>query len=116
MVYDGPGMFSAPRVWWMLRIFGAGNAYVLDGGFDAWKLQGLPVETGKPTAPARASFTATVNSAAVTSFDDMRALVDAPTAQIADRARPRPVHRRRAGATRRHALGPHARRPQRAFS
>jgi len=84
VVYDGPGMFSAPRVWWMLRIFGAGNAYVLDGGFDAWKLQGLPVETGKPTAPARASFTATVNSAAVTSFDDMRALVDAPTAQIAD--------------------------------
>ena len=52
--------FPRHGVWWMLRIFGAGNAYVLDGGFDAWKLQGLPVETGKPTAPARASFTATV--------------------------------------------------------
>jgi 3-mercaptopyruvate sulfurtransferase SseA len=37
VVYDGPGMFTAPRVWWMLRVFGAGNAYVLDGGFDAWK-------------------------------------------------------------------------------
>jgi thiosulfate/3-mercaptopyruvate sulfurtransferase len=46
VVYDGPGMFTAPRVWWLLRIFGAANTYVLDGGFDAWKAQGLPLETG----------------------------------------------------------------------
>ena len=84
VVYDGPGMFSAPRVWWMMRIFGAGNAYVLDGGFDAWKFQGLPVETGDPAAPTPATFVASVNAAAVTSFDDMRAIVEAGTSQIAD--------------------------------
>lgn len=84
VVYDGPGMFSAPRVWWMLRIFGAGNAYVLDGGFDAWKLQGLPVETGEPAAPAPATFVASVNAAAVTGFQDMRAIVGTGTSQIAD--------------------------------
>lgn len=84
VVYDGPGMFSAPRVWWMLRIFGAGNTYVLDGGFDAWKRQGLPVETGEPVTPVPAKFTPSVNSAAVTDFDTMRAIVDTSTSQIAD--------------------------------
>jgi thiosulfate/3-mercaptopyruvate sulfurtransferase len=52
VVYDGPGMFTAPRVWWLLRIFGAANTYVLDGGFDAWKAQGLPLETGDHTRPS----------------------------------------------------------------
>ena len=23
VVYDGPGLFSAPRVWWMFRVMGA---------------------------------------------------------------------------------------------
>ncbi|MBC7280796.1 3-mercaptopyruvate sulfurtransferase [Hoeflea sp.] len=84
VVYDGPGMFSAPRVWWMLRNFGAGNAYVLDGGFDAWKRQGLPVEPGEPAMPAPATFNASANAAAVSSFEDMRAIVGAATSQIAD--------------------------------
>ncbi|WP_407818224.1 rhodanese-like domain-containing protein, partial [Staphylococcus aureus] len=37
VVYDGPGFFSAPRVWWMLRVMGVRKAYVLDGGLDGWK-------------------------------------------------------------------------------
>lgn len=84
VVYDGPGMFTAPRVWWLLRLFGAANAYVLDGGFDAWKAQDLPVETGAPVAPVPAKFNASVNSRAVTSFDAMRSIVGTGTSQIAD--------------------------------
>ena len=37
VVYDGTGLYSAPRVWWTFRIFGAKNAFVLDGGLPAWK-------------------------------------------------------------------------------
>lgn len=84
VVYDGPGMFTAPRVWWLLRTFGAANAYVLDGGFDAWKAQGLPVETGEATQPVAVEFTASINSRAITGLSEMRAIVDAATAQIAD--------------------------------
>ena len=84
VVYDGPGMFSAPRVWWLLRVFGAANTYVLDGGFDAWKQQGLPVETGEPEKPAAAEFNPTLNARAITSFANMQAIVEDRTSQIAD--------------------------------
>jgi len=84
IVYDGPGMFSAPRVWWLLRIFGAGNTYVLDGGFDSWKAQGLPMETGHPASPSPADFNVMPNSGAITGFDEMRSIIDGQTSQIAD--------------------------------
>lgn len=40
VVYDGSGMFSAPRVWWMLRIFGHQKVRVLNGGLPAWVAAG----------------------------------------------------------------------------
>src|ERR1700709_1926395 len=32
VVYDGAGMFAAPRVWWTFRVFGAQKVYILAGG------------------------------------------------------------------------------------
>ncbi|MCY0147109.1 3-mercaptopyruvate sulfurtransferase [Hoeflea sp. G2-23] len=84
VVYDGPGMFSAPRVWWMLRIFGADNVYVLDGGFDAWKTEERPVDTGAPASPEPGQFVATFNAQAVAGFDAMRTIIDNQSVQIAD--------------------------------
>ncbi len=49
MVYDSyrrAGVFSAPRVWWTFRLFGAKTVYILDGGLPKWKAEGRPVETG----------------------------------------------------------------------
>ncbi|WP_394689251.1 3-mercaptopyruvate sulfurtransferase [Hoeflea sp.] len=84
VVYDGPGMFTAPRVWWVLRTFGASHTYVLDGGFDAWKADGRPVETTAATPPAAASFTPNFNDSAVASFAAMQSTVEDKTSQIAD--------------------------------
>ena len=50
IVYDGTGVFSAPRVWWMLRAMGHANVAVLDGGLPKWKEEGRPVESGDATA------------------------------------------------------------------
>lgn len=36
LVYDSAGLFSAPRAWWMLRVFGHSHVSVLDGGLPAW--------------------------------------------------------------------------------
>jgi thiosulfate/3-mercaptopyruvate sulfurtransferase len=84
VVYDGPGMFSAPRVWWMFRIMGARQVLVLDGGFDRWKAEGRPV-TDEPTKIAPSFFDTDFDEARVARLDDMRALVG--NGQIAD-ARP----------------------------
>ncbi|MBC2886627.1 3-mercaptopyruvate sulfurtransferase [Ochrobactrum sp. CM-21-5] len=83
VVYDGPGMFSAPRVWWMFRVMGVKNVYVLDGGFDGWKKAGFPV-TDEATKIASTLFTPSFDADAVVSFPEMREIVEGQKAQIAD--------------------------------
>jgi thiosulfate/3-mercaptopyruvate sulfurtransferase len=46
VVYDGHGLGGAPRVWWMFRIFGVKNVFILDGGLPAWTAGGHKTETG----------------------------------------------------------------------
>src|SRR5579872_5550570 len=38
VVYDGSGLYSAPRVWWTFRIFGAKNVFILDGDRKSTRL------------------------------------------------------------------------------
>lgn len=83
VVYDGPGFFSAPRVWWMLRIMGAKNVYVLDGGLDGWKAAQHPLEAGDAKA-APATFNALLDTRRVISFEAMQHIVDKGERQIAD--------------------------------
>ncbi|MGM0845448.1 MAG: sulfurtransferase [Bacillota bacterium] len=43
VVYDsGEGAFAA-RCWWMLKYLGHRDVFVLNGGYEAWKLQSYPV-------------------------------------------------------------------------
>jgi thiosulfate/3-mercaptopyruvate sulfurtransferase len=44
--YDNVGIFSAPRVAWTMKYFGAENVRVLNGGFPKWLKEGRPVESG----------------------------------------------------------------------
>ncbi|GER33868.1 thiosulfate sulfurtransferase [Striga asiatica] len=44
IVYDGKGIFSAPRVWWMFRVFGHDRIWVLDGGLPKWQASGYDAE------------------------------------------------------------------------
>jgi len=46
VVYDSLGLFSAPRLWWTLKVFGLSRISILAGGLPAWKSEGLPLETG----------------------------------------------------------------------
>jgi thiosulfate/3-mercaptopyruvate sulfurtransferase len=83
VVYDGPGIFSAPRIWWLFRIMGAENVKVLDGGLDGWKAEGRPLETAVPE-PTTATFTPRFDARRVVGFDDMRDIVSSAAMQIAD--------------------------------
>lgn len=86
VVYDGPGVFSAPRVWWMFRTMGVNDVFVLEGGFDHWKAAGRPV-TGDITKVAPCVFHASFDASRVATLADMRQTVEAGDSQIAD-ARP----------------------------
>lgn len=83
VVYDGPGFFSAPRVWWMFRVMGADRVYVLDGGLDGWKAAGRPVREGQES-PDTATFTPSFDESKVTSLHDMRGIVDNGSRQVLD--------------------------------
>ncbi|MEQ6249264.1 3-mercaptopyruvate sulfurtransferase [Sulfitobacter sp. HNIBRBA3233] len=48
VVYDGAGIMSAPRVWWLFRLMGQENVAVLDGGFPKWIAEGRPTEDMPP--------------------------------------------------------------------
>lgn len=87
VVYDGPGFFSAPRVWWMFRVMGVNEVFVLNGGIDRWKADGRKV-TAEATKVAPNVFHADFDAAKVVSLAEMRRIVDARSAQIADARSP----------------------------
>ena len=43
VIYDALGLFSSPRVWWMLRSMGFEQCAVLDGGLPAWLNAGFAI-------------------------------------------------------------------------
>jgi len=83
VIYDSTGLYSAPRVWWTFRIFGARNVSILDGGLPKWKAEKRPLEEGNATRPAK-EFNAEMNVGAVALLADVRmALVD-DSVQVVD--------------------------------
>ena len=48
VVYDGMGLFSAARVWWLFKLMGQNNIAVLDGGLPKWQAEGRPVDDLPP--------------------------------------------------------------------
>ncbi|MPT24385.1 MAG: 3-mercaptopyruvate sulfurtransferase, partial [Starkeya sp.] len=83
VVYDTQGLFSAPRVWWTLRAFGAVDVAILDGGFPKWLAEGRPTEAGEaPYLPAR--FDAKLDTDWVASIDDVAARLADRSAQVLD--------------------------------
>lgn len=67
VVYDEPGLFSAPRVRWSFRAMGARDVRILAGGGAKWRAEKRPLEKQAPThAPAH--FSTHFDPAAVVDF------------------------------------------------
>src|SRR5918997_50087 len=47
VVYDNSPLRTSARAWFMLKTFGAHFVAILDGGFEKWKAEGRPTESGK---------------------------------------------------------------------
>ncbi|WP_193140013.1 3-mercaptopyruvate sulfurtransferase [Meridianimarinicoccus sp. MJW13] len=48
VIYDGAGLFSAARVWWLFRLMGKTDVAVLDGGLPKWIAEGRELEDLPP--------------------------------------------------------------------
>lgn len=83
IVYDGPGILTAPRVWWLFHLFGAREVYIMDGGVDGWKRDGRPLES-TVLSPIPGTFHLNFSPERITTFEAMRGIVANRTAQIAD--------------------------------
>lgn len=86
VVYDNSPLKSAARAWWMLKVFGAHEVAILDGGFAKWQSEGRPVESGKPVVRHR-HFTAWQDKSLVRTLDQMLDNLKTKAEQVLD-ARP----------------------------
>jgi len=78
VLYSIGTMMWATRFWWMLRSLGFDRAAVLDGGFDKWKAEGRPTESG----PARGYPPATFKAAPRPGFFVDKRAVQAATKDL----------------------------------
>jgi thiosulfate/3-mercaptopyruvate sulfurtransferase len=86
VVYDGLGLFSAPRVWWTFRLFGAENVHILDGGLPKWKAENRPLEKGEAQRP-RSHFVTKTPAEIIATMARVERAIAEKTAQVVD-ARP----------------------------
>jgi thiosulfate/3-mercaptopyruvate sulfurtransferase len=83
VIYDGQGMMSAARVWWMFRIFGAREVAILDGGLPKWLAEGRPVDEDQVTLQER-HFTARLDNTQVRGKDQVKRNIDSKREQVLD--------------------------------
>ncbi|HEV7266712.1 MAG TPA: sulfurtransferase [Falsiroseomonas sp.] len=75
VAYDQKGLQSAPRLWWLLRLFGHEAAAVLDGGLPKWKAEGRKLEAGEPTQAAPATFVPDLIARRLAGIGDVKRIV-----------------------------------------
>lgn len=83
VVYDDSAIRSAARAWFMLRLFGAAQVAILDGGLGKWTAEGRPLASGsEPPPPAR--FTPAIDARRLRAKSDMLANLASGAAQVID--------------------------------
>jgi thiosulfate/3-mercaptopyruvate sulfurtransferase len=83
IVYDNSPHHSAPRLWWMLKSFGAREVAVLDGGLQKWTAEGRPVESGN-ASPLPRHFKADLDPEWLAEQSFVTAILHTPSHVIVD--------------------------------
>ncbi|MBO1519608.1 3-mercaptopyruvate sulfurtransferase [Oceanisphaera pacifica] len=85
VIYDGSGIFAAPRAWWMFKAMGHKQVAVLDGGLPSWVAQGLPVTSGEAETVTQGHFEAKLQTTWVADTKHVQAALSQPkTSRILD--------------------------------
>jgi thiosulfate/3-mercaptopyruvate sulfurtransferase len=83
VVYDDSELHSAARAWFMLKLFGAHNVAILDGGLAKWRAEGRETRSGVETLRHR-HFTVWADEKLLRTKQQMLANVEKGTEQVAD--------------------------------
>jgi thiosulfate/3-mercaptopyruvate sulfurtransferase len=83
VIYDDSAVKTAARAWFMLKLFGAHDVAILDGGIAKWKAEGRPLTEGRETLRHR-HFTAWQDEGKVRTKDEMLANVASGAEQVLD--------------------------------
>ena len=105
VVYDSDGIFTAPRVWWMLKSMGCEHCAILNGGLAAWEDAGFETWSAEQAkTPEPGDFNATfdpswfvgVEAVKAALADEKRRVIDARPGQrfLGEVDEPRPGLRR----------------------
>jgi thiosulfate/3-mercaptopyruvate sulfurtransferase len=83
VLYDDSAIKTAARAWFMLKMFGAHDVAILDGGIAKWKAEGRALTQGKETLRHR-HFTAWSDDKDVRSKADMLGNLHSKAEQVVD--------------------------------
>ncbi|MFM5885173.1 MAG: 3-mercaptopyruvate sulfurtransferase [Novosphingobium sp.] len=83
VLYDDSAVKTAARAWFMLKMFGAHDVAILDGGIAKWKAEGRPLTQGKEVLRHR-HFTAWQDDKDVRTKADMLANLHSKAEQVVD--------------------------------
>lgn len=87
IIYDGHGLLSAARVWWMFRAMGHDDVAVLDGGLPKWKAEERPL-SDMPPVPRERHYTARLNNLIVRDLGQVLRNTEARREQVIDTRAP----------------------------
>ncbi len=82
--YDQKGLQSAPRGWWLMRLFGHEQVAVLDGGLPKWLAEGRATEAGMPAAPGATTYVADFVARRVAGIGDVKRVLADGSALVVD--------------------------------
>ena len=83
VIYDGAGLFSAARVWWLFRLMGKPDVAVLDGGLPKWRAEERALDDMPPVIRDR-HMTATFQNRLVRDVTQVAAAAKLTDPQILD--------------------------------
>lgn len=83
IIYDSVGLFSAPRLWWTMKVFGVEKVSILAGGLPAWKAEGRPLGKGEFAREPR-PFTPKFDPALVADWKKVNAALESGAPQVVD--------------------------------
>lgn len=84
VIYDTMGIFSSPRAWWMFKVMGHQNVFVLDGGLPEWVKTGGPTQTNISTQHLQGNFRVSFNPQLIVHSKQITESLDQKHFQIID--------------------------------